>query len=579
MKHQRIGIPAILSLVFVVLICNNLLGQESEYPSEGALVHTCRDYYISGDVMHFRVFNFSSTDQLLPAGIACLILSKDNNPVKQEIIIGEKNIFSGSIYLHDTLSTGFYNITAFTNWMRNMDANLLFEKTIFIANRFDSNIIESLPGEFINYKTDPVISDISKENPDNQPIKIQIPEKLKKREKISFTLTTQENWNSSIAVAVSIVNMQSVTYENLSAKHAENYARKIKNTTIINPTYKIEANEFFYEGQLTINQTPAPGKNLILFAKNDYLNLLETQTDNKGNFHFMLPADYTAHEIYISLFPDDEKSDWKITEHDRFQEIKRLFNNDEKDHQQKIGVDINNILKLQKYATVRRAYFPKPLITIKNPSDSGLPKIYSAPYFHLNPSNYLAFNNLQIISREIIPPLRIRKDDNHYRSVIVGTSEKPFSSETGAFFIDGVYCNDLDLLIPLSSNDIERIEIQNFQWRYGNTDLDGIVGIFTRENQSKNIIEELNLHKVDFEPHTTGHSDENNQPYDSKIPDKNIPDLRQLLFWNPSVRINADSDLELEFQTGDIKGEYLLQIRGISSDGEVISQYQTFSVE
>jgi hypothetical protein len=57
------------------------------------------------------------------------------------------------------------------------------------------------------------------------------------------------------------------------------------------------------------------------------------------------------------------------------------------------------------------------------------------------------------------------------------------------------------------------------------------------------------------------------------------PDFRQLLYWNPSVDITASQLLQVEFYSSDTKGNYLIKIEGIASDGSPIDCEGFFEVK
>jgi hypothetical protein len=57
-------------------------------------------------------------------------------------------------------------------------------------------------------------------------------------------------------------------------------------------------------------------------------------------------------------------------------------------------------------------------------------------------------------------------------------------------------------------------------------------------------------------------------------------DLRTTLYWNPKIRISTQNKTqEVSFFTGDIKGEYIIELEGISESGIPLHHISTFSVE
>jgi hypothetical protein len=57
-----------------------------------------------------------------------------------------------------------------------------------------------------------------------------------------------------------------------------------------------------------------------------------------------------------------------------------------------------------------------------------------------------------------------------------------------------------------------------------------------------------------------------------------IPDFRNTLYWNPSVKPGIDGRVKLEFRTSDIISDYTLNLQGITPDGKLISARKNFKV-
>jgi len=56
------------------------------------------------------------------------------------------------------------------------------------------------------------------------------------------------------------------------------------------------------------------------------------------------------------------------------------------------------------------------------------------------------------------------------------------------------------------------------------------------------------------------------------------PDLRNTLYWNPSVKTEINGEAEIEFWTSDLPGIYTINIQGISTTGKKVSLQKSFSV-
>ena len=55
-----------------------------------------------------------------------------------------------------------------------------------------------------------------------------------------------------------------------------------------------------------------------------------------------------------------------------------------------------------------------------------------------------------------------------------------------------------------------------------------------------------------------------------------IPDLRNTLYWNPSIITDKNAEAEISFWTSDQPGEYTVIVRGISPGGNKILATKSF---
>jgi hypothetical protein len=104
---------------------------------EKLYLHTDKELYVSGDIMWFKIYYVEGTT-LQPMDMSKLayveVISPNNEAVQQGKISLEKGTGKGSFYLPAALPTGNYVLRAYTNWMKNFDASLFFEKKITIVN-------------------------------------------------------------------------------------------------------------------------------------------------------------------------------------------------------------------------------------------------------------------------------------------------------------------------------------------------------------------------------------------------------------------------------------------------------------
>ncbi|MBI1343072.1 MAG: hypothetical protein GC171_09075 [Terrimonas sp.] len=114
-----------------------ITGFNEKVLQEKLYVHTDKNFYLAGDILWFKIYYTEAMTgkRLQESKVAYVeLLNEDNQPVLQAGISLRSGEDHGSFYLPVSLQSGSYRLRAYTNWMKNFDQALFFEKTIVIAN-------------------------------------------------------------------------------------------------------------------------------------------------------------------------------------------------------------------------------------------------------------------------------------------------------------------------------------------------------------------------------------------------------------------------------------------------------------
>jgi hypothetical protein len=144
--------------------------------------------------------------------------------------------------------------------------------------------------------------------------------------------------------------------------------------------------------------------------------------------------------------------------------------------------------------------------------------------------------------------------------------------------IDGVMINDMSVLAELNPETVEKIEVVKTPYLMGDLILHGIVNVITRSGNFSNInmpdyVVILPYRVIEEQSTLTApdYSDEHNRL-------NRKPDLRNTLYWNPSVKTDMNGKAEIQFWTSDLPGNYIIKIQGISGTGEKVTLHKSFTV-
>jgi len=116
---------------------NKLASYASKHLSEKVYVHTDKSTYLNNEICWFKIYSldgFFNTPLTISTICYVEILDDQNQPVIQEKINMSNGMGNGSIAIPNNLPTGNYTIRAYTNWMKNFDAQYFFSKPIKLIN-------------------------------------------------------------------------------------------------------------------------------------------------------------------------------------------------------------------------------------------------------------------------------------------------------------------------------------------------------------------------------------------------------------------------------------------------------------
>ncbi len=117
----------------------------TQNPQEKLFIHTDQELYLTGETLWFKIYY---VDGVLhqPSDISKVayveILGPDNRAVIQTKVAMKNGEGHGALFLPASISSGNYQLRAYTHWMKNFDPEFFFNKTISIINSFKKGDIQ-----------------------------------------------------------------------------------------------------------------------------------------------------------------------------------------------------------------------------------------------------------------------------------------------------------------------------------------------------------------------------------------------------------------------------------------------------
>ena len=482
----------------------------------------------------------------------------------------------GRIYLPDTLQTGVYELVAFTNYMRNYSEKIYFRKQLLIVNRFDK-MLDNL------YRHDLPIAGTGIPQPVQPGNAVEGAGSLRLNlEKDSFRV--REKINIAIDLDPSLKNLKLVN-ASLSVKaiaqldgfsFAGSTGTGIPNTGLASSTppsgdhFLAENKGVYLKGSISAGTVKHNDQECLIISTPDTIpNLEYTYANDSGKFLLLLDNYYLGKKVLIKPFINESpEGSRKIELEDKFA-LSGPF------HPVLPAMNIElkkYIFSSQDMVQIGKAYPGES--TVKD-----LPPVRMTakiPYVYLHPSsvvltaNYMPLDNFNEISANILYGQVLKKNRDVYNVFLFDDLTKSFFTQPAILFVDGMAIDNASQIINLGSNDIEKISLCNSLRMKGELEIPGVVSITTKKHRPDMVT--LN------NPATWFSFDKYLAPSTFRSPDYARsgkqgyqPDFRQLLYWEPDLSLRQGVTSRRSFYAGDYVSEYLVELKGFTSDGKPVS--------
>ena len=549
--------------------------------SEKIVLLTDRAVYIAGENLLYNLFLLDSQKKSLasyPSIGYVTVRDKDGSIVGISQVKITNGKADAGIYLPDTLKTGYYQVAAYTNFMRNgLEVNFGVQ-TIIIANRFDANFFGLFQNEeqegysgILGYGDSHLSDTIVRNSMESANILVVTSNQsvYKRREKVTLKIEPTLNLDQPIDLAISVVeenrfeNRQQLlnTTEPLTICNAK--LSEITNTQ----DYLAEDKYQVLRGKVKNinNGSGLPGRILYLSSPDTIANLQYAVTNPLGYFRFPMSDYYNGRELFIKVADSKPDDAYEI-------EIDSKFNAKLSFSPPAFKVDSSFIYYLtrsQEVVRVRKSYEQIPFVLDPVVYNQIIPRVYYKADFRVYPSDYTELADFVEIAREILPPFKVRKNNNEYQGEMFDYDKKTFLKHEPMIFLDGVLADNISEVIGLGTSDIKKIDLLASEWVFGELTLPGVIAINSSKEAWRNVPYPKNNIRLKTESYfkTPG----------AKGPDYSIvpvgsrePDFRQLLYWAPSVRLIGNAPVYVEFYTSDYAAPYTIKVTGIGPDGRHI---------
>jgi len=538
---------------------------------ENIYVHTDRKKYIAGEDIWFSIYNTDRSAGYLSSGslIAYLeLINPYNSPVIQGRFELNGGTGEGCFAIPDSVSSGTYVLRAYTNHMKDYLPGNCFIQEIEIHNPFRDLV-------FIRKTVEPVsFSVLPDEGKDRLNFIIKADSLYGRREKVSLSLGASGEISRSLLAAARI--SVAVTYAGVPEYRSwKKYGTELPSPG--NAVREFENSGHILSGTVRNRDSGSSIRPDFLFmsVQGKVAEFRYADIDTSGRFSFILPPGSAKRNLILqpdhaagSMILNIDQAFPYVTMPSGYTKVTPGENLPEGFSEMSFNFQASRIYG----KTYRRDPDENMQDTLKRR------RFYGIPEMEVFLDDYIMLPDMEEVFFELLPGILLRKSGDGYEVRITNPLTGVFYKDSPLVMIDGVIINDLNVLASLNPELVEKIEVVMTPYLIGDLILHGIVNVITRQGDFSSIdmpeyavilpYRVTEPQPVFISPDYSGRDDRESR----------IPDLRNTLYWNPSIITDKNAEAEISFWTSDQPGEYTVIVRGISPGGNKILATKKFLV-
>lgn len=189
--------------------------------------------------------------------------------------------------------------------------------------------------------------------------------------------------------------------------------------------------------------------------------------------------------------------------------------------------------------------------------------------------DYIPFNDLTEVFKEIVENVRVRSRGDNYSVIITNPVTERALGSNPLLLFNGHVIDDFATVLAIPVKNIKVIDVITNKFYIGEAQFDGVVNIVPKDIMIKTnvpIYTYRSIIDLTNEKYSFGTPVYNS---DQRIP---FPDFRNTLYWNPEIKPEGQTTRIVLF-SGDNKGEFEIEVKGIGTNGEIIQVTKKIEIE
>jgi len=551
-------------------------------PQEKVYLHHTGPVVLAGEYVHYSFYCFNAQSNR-PSNISYIgyvaLVNEEREMVLEQKVRLSKGQSQGDFFINTDIPSGNYKLLGYTQWMKNNGLEQVFKDDFVVINPYqvdqgkllkDGRAVAVNEGTAVMEK--PMYSSIIQISLDRE---VYAP-----REKVSFGL---RNYKGQLGHGSYTVKVQKKSA--IPSQPALNAMAYGKSYFGVDGKIGKQVGDSLYlpeqRGELlygTVTDKASGDKmedaNVVISLPGEEFILKFASTDSSGNFYTYVKKEYKEPSAIVQIDGTDKEVGVTLKKASALDLSQLTF-----DHFYLSADYAGAIEKRSVYNQLDNQFFStKPdsvlLGTPIDPFDGGMPET-------LELDEYTRFSTFGETLVELFSFAGYRRDKEGREYIRIAqdfeTYDEAYNDFPAIVLVDGVYIPEPGKIKDFDARKIKNISLIRDQFRLGGKDYQGMLVARTFDGDF-------------YETYAPEHGI--NTSIASPIPKKNyyvqryltedvsfrhIPDYRSLLLWEPHVDLE-EGDLNFEFFTSDLQGEYEVVLDGFTTYGKPISVYKTITV-
>jgi len=536
-------------------------------------VHIDKPFYVSGETIQFKVYIFN--DKISPSDlIHADLINEKGDIIYEELLKVNNNTSHGSIEVLLSQSEGMYFLRIYSIWNLNFSSNFNCIKPIAIYNDFNQSF------ENIIADTITIENIVKPENSqDFLDVDILNATSIHTGESIKMEIKDINHLDGDLEgnISVSVWEIDKCGFYNQNFVHShykrQNALSQSTNSINYQPEKSIQIEGKIYE---IISRQPVTSK--VLSVYNAETNTFtRINSEKNGGFSFDIPVFSGSVNLQvINMNPYQSKVNFvesvKLSKHMPIPNIE--------DYEIEKSPFVNNYLY---YSGLRRKIYE----LFKETSFDSInlvetPILPFKPDKSYNTNDFQLLKNVEEFVREAVVNTSHINEGEEKKLLLFNQETKKYFMKSPWILVDGYFIFNDSLTYNIPFNILKRIDIYNTNksiLKYFEPIMiqGGIIAVYTKNNYLTDYIQSqpntitvkgLTLLEEDTEKH-------NLLSPSSPHP---MPALNPLIYWNPEIRFNEFGKADLEIQTNDVSGFYLIHMEGMDATGKPLSAQKIVQV-